>query len=335
MWFGDLVTMRWWDDLWLNESFAEWASHYANTHATRFTDAWATFANSRKAWAYRQDQLPSTHPIAADMVDLETVYTNFDGITYAKGASALRQLVAFVGEQDFLRGLRNYFSHYAWSNTSLSDLLAELADASGRDLSQWTQQWLQTSGVNLLRAAIADAPDGGMAEVTVVQSPPALPEGVAPTLRDHRIAIGVYNFDGAALTRTERIELDVTGAQTPVPALSDRARPDLLLLNDDDLTFAKIRLDARSLETVTAHFGGVADPLARALLRRRRAQAHDRPRPEHGALPPHRAPERPAHHHRPDRPLRPRPGARPRGDRRPGRHRPRHRARPAAAPRIR
>ncbi len=266
MWFGDLVTMRWWDDLWLNESFAEWASHYANTHATRFTDAWATFANSRKAWAYRQDQLPSTHPIAADMVDLETVYTNFDGITYAKGASALRQLVAFVGEQDFLRGLRNYFSHYAWSNTSLSDLLAELADASGRDLSQWTQQWLQTSGVNLLRAAIADAPDGGMAEVTVVQSPPALPEGVAPTLRDHRIAIGVYNFDGAALTRTERIELDVTGAQTPVPALSDRARPDLLLLNDDDLTFAKIRLDARSLETVTAHFGGVADPLARALL---------------------------------------------------------------------
>ena len=130
MWFGDLVTMRWWDDLWLNESFAEWASHYANTHATRFTDAWTTFANQRKAWAYRQDQLPSTHPIAADMVDLDAVLVNFDGITYAKGASALRQLVAFVGEQDFVHGLRSYFAHYAWWNTELNDLLQALADAS-------------------------------------------------------------------------------------------------------------------------------------------------------------------------------------------------------------
>ena len=266
MWFGDLVTMRWWDDLWLNESFAEWASHFANTKATRFTDAWATFANQRKAWAYRQDQLPSTHPIAADMVDLETVYTNFAGITYAKGASALRQLVAFVGEADFLRGLRNYFSHNAWGNTSLADLLNELTDASGRDLSQWTQQWLQTSGVNMLQAAIEDAPDGSMSTVGVVQHPPSLPEGVAPTLRDHRIAIGVYTLDGDVLARTDRIEVDVTGSLTPVEALTNTARPDLLLLNDDDLTFAKIRLDARSLQTLTQHFGALANPLTRAVL---------------------------------------------------------------------
>ena len=265
MWFGDLVTMRWWDDLWLNESFAEWASHYANTHATRFTDAWATFANQRKAWAYRQDQLPSTHPIAADMVDLEAVYVNFDGITYAKGASALRQLVAFVGEEDFLKGLRSYFAHYAWSNTSLNDLLTALADASGRDLSQWTQQWLQTSGVNMLQAEIATAPDGSMDSVTIVQSPPALPQGVAPTLRDHRIAIGLYEL-GTDLRRTDQIEVDVTGPRTQVPALAGRERPDLLMLNDDDLTVAKIRLDERSLKTVTGHFGLVADPLARALL---------------------------------------------------------------------
>ncbi|MBK6762867.1 MAG: aminopeptidase N [Micrococcales bacterium] len=265
MWFGDLVTMRWWDDLWLNESFAEWASHYANTHATRFTDAWATFANQRKAWAYRQDQLPSTHPIAADMVDLEAVYVNFDGITYAKGASALRQLVAFVGEEDFLKGLRSYFAHYAWSNTSLNDLLTALADASGRDLSHWTQQWLQTSGVNMLQAEISLAPDGSMDSVTVVQSPPALPQGVAPTLRDHRIAIGLYELDGD-LHRTDQVEVDVTGPRTQVPALAGRHRPDLLLLNDDDLTFAKIRLDEGSLSTVTGHFGLVADPLARALL---------------------------------------------------------------------
>ena len=266
MWFGDLVTMRWWDDLWLNESFAEWASHFANTHATRFTDAWATFANQRKAWAYRQDQLPSTHPIAADMVDLEAVYVNFDGITYAKGASALRQLVAFVGEDDFLKGLRAYFSQYAWSNTSLDDLLNALADASGRDLSHWTAQWLQTSGVNLLRAEITPSPDRSLGEVSVVQEPPALPEGVAPTLRDHRIAIGLYELRDGRLERTEQVELDVTGAQTPVPALSGRRRPDLLLLNDDDLTFAKIRLDEHSLQTVTAHFGLVTSPLARALL---------------------------------------------------------------------
>ncbi len=266
MWFGDLVTMRWWDDLWLNESFAEWASHFANTNATRFTDAWATFANQRKAWAYRQDQLPSTHPIAADMVDLETVYTNFDGITYAKGASALKQLVAFVGEEDFLRGLRNYFQHNAWGNTTLADLLSELTDASGRDLSHWAAQWLQTSGVNLLQAAIEEAPDGGMSTVTVVQHPPALPEGVAPTLREHRIAIGLYTFDGDVLERTQRIELDVTDVETPVQALSNSPRPDLLLLNDDDLTYAKIRLDARSLQTVTQHFGAVQSPLSRAVL---------------------------------------------------------------------
>jgi aminopeptidase N len=266
MWFGDLVTMRWWDDLWLNESFAEWASHFANTHATRFTDAWATFANQRKAWAYRQDQLPSTHPIAADMVDLETVYTNFDGITYAKGASALRQLVAFVGETDFLRGLRNYFQHNAWGNTSLSDLLTELTDASGRDLSQWTQQWLQTSGVNMLQAAIEVAPDGRMSSVTVIQHPPSLPEGVAPTLRDHRIAIGLYALNGDELERTQRIEIDVTGPETPVEALANATRPDLLLLNDDDLTFAKIRLDSRSLQTLTEHFGGLRSPLSRAVL---------------------------------------------------------------------
>jgi aminopeptidase N len=266
MWFGDLVTMRWWDDLWLNESFAEWASHYANTHATRFTDAWATFANQRKAWAYRQDQLPSTHPIAADMVDLEAVYVNFDGITYAKGASALRQLVAFVGEEDFLKGLRSYFAQYAWSNTSLSDLLTALADASGRDLSHWTQQWLQTSGVNMLQAQITEGPSGQIDSVTVIQSPPSLPQGVAPTLRDHRIAIGLYDSGPDGLRRTHQVEVDVTAARTQVPALAGRPRPDLILLNDDDLTFAKIRLDARSLGTVTQNFGDVSDPLARALL---------------------------------------------------------------------
>lgn len=266
MWFGDLVTMRWWDDLWLNESFAEWAAHYANVHATRFSEAWTTFSNLRKAWAYRQDQLPSTHPIAADMVDLDSVRVNFDGITYAKGASALRQLVAWVGEEEFIRGLIQYFSKHAWGNTTLSDLLIELEEASGRDLSSWTHEWLQTSGVNLLRPEIRLADDGTYQSVAIRQDPPAAPEGVAPTLRSHRIALGLYDLGPSGLVRRDRIELDVTGELTEVPELAGVAQPDLLLVNDDDLTFAKIRLDDRSWRTAVDHIGQVDNSLARALL---------------------------------------------------------------------
>lgn len=266
MWFGDLVTMRWWDDLWLNESFAEWAAHHANVHATRFSEAWTTFSNLRKAWAYRQDQLPSTHPIAADMVDLDSVRVNFDGITYAKGASALRQLVAWVGEEEFIRGLVQYFNKHAWGNTTLSDLLIELEEASGRDLSSWTHEWLQTSGVNLLRPEIHVAADGTYQSVAIRQEPPAAPEGVAPTLRSHRLALGLYDLGPSGLVRRDRIELDVTGDLTEVPELAGVAQPDLLLVNDDDLTFAKIRLDDRSWRTTIDHIGQVDNSLARALL---------------------------------------------------------------------
>jgi len=266
MWFGDLVTMTWWDDLWLNESFAEWAAHHANVHATKYTDAWTTFANLRKAWAYRQDQLPSTHPIAADMVDLDSVRVNFDGITYAKGASALRQLVAWVGEEQFLAGIRNYFAKHAWSNTQLQDLLVELQAASGRDLSGWTGEWLQTSGVNLLHPVIELDDAGNYRSVAIAQEPPSSPEGLPPTLRSHRIALGLYDLEGEHLKRRERIEIDVEGSLTTVPELRGKRQPDLLLLNDDDLTFAKIRLDNRSWRTAIAHVGDIDSPLARALV---------------------------------------------------------------------
>ncbi|MDO8309634.1 MAG: aminopeptidase N [Actinomycetota bacterium] len=265
MWFGDLVTMTWWDDLWLNESFAEWAAHWANVNATRYTDAWTTFANLRKAWAYRQDQLPSTHPIAADMVDLDAVRVNFDGITYAKGASALRQLVAWVGEEQFLAGVRNYFTKHAWQNTELRDLLSELEATSGRDLSGWTHEWLQTSGVNLLRPVV-DVADGRYVSVGIEQEPPSSPEGVAATLRSHRIALGLYDLGTEGLVLRERIELDVIGARTEVAQLAGVAQPDLLLVNDGDLTFAKVRLDTRSWLTATEHLGDLNDPLARALI---------------------------------------------------------------------
>ena len=266
MWFGDLVTMTWWDDLWLNESFAEWASHWANVAATRYTDAWTTFANQRKNWAYRQDQLPSTHPIAADMVDLDAVRVNFDGITYAKGASALRQLVAWVGEDFFVAGVRNYFAKHAWGNTQLTDLLVELEATSGRDLGEWTSQWLQTSGVNLLRPAIKLGAYQMMTEVVIEQEPPALPEGIAPTLRSHRIGIGLYDLKKGRLVLRERLEVDITGASTPVPQLRNVIQPDLLLLNDGDLTFAKVRLDERSWKTAVEHLGDLDDSLARALI---------------------------------------------------------------------
>lgn len=264
MWFGDLVTMVWWDDLWLNESFAEWASHFAQDEIrARYGDRanpWATFSNSRKTWAYRQDQLPSTHPIAADMVDLEAVELNFDGITYAKGASALRQLVAFVGKDDFLAGVRAYFDKHAFGNTQLPDLLAELEVASGRNLSFFTSQWLQTAGVNTV-AGDWDETDGTFRRFAIRQW--ASPQW--PTLRRHRIAVGLYNLVDGRLTRTDRVELDIDGESTNVPELVGKPRPDLLLLNDDDLSYTKIRLDPRSLATLVGNIHLLDDDLARAL----------------------------------------------------------------------
>lgn len=266
MWFGNLVTMCWWDDLWLNESFAEWAAHYANVNATRFVDAWTTFSNQRKSWAYRQDQLPSTHPIAADMVDLDAVRVNFDGITYAKGAAALRQLVAWVGEEEFLAGVQAYFAKHAWGNTRLSDLLSCLSESSGRELASWSQQWLQTSGVNLLRADFQIDDDGNYRTVVLRQDPPNAPEGVAQTLRDHRVALGLYDRRNGKLMRRQRVELDLVGSGVNVQELAGQRAADLLLINDDDLTFAKIRLDKASIMTAIDAIGEFDSSLPRALV---------------------------------------------------------------------
>ncbi len=266
MWFGDLVTMTWWDDLWLNESFAEWAAHWANVNATRYRDAWTTFLIQRKGWAYRQAQLSSTHPIAADMVDLEAVEVNFDGITYAQGAASLRQLVAWVGEKEFLEGLTSYFAKHAWGNTRLADLLTELEASSGRDLSGWTTAWLETAGVNLLRPEVVVAEDGTYASVAVLQEPPSSPPGLHPVLRPHRIAVGLYERTPDGLQRLKRLEIDVVGERTEVEELRGVAQPDLLLLNDDDLTFAKIRLDDRSLRTAVESFDQLREPMPRALV---------------------------------------------------------------------
>ena len=265
MWFGDLVTMKWWDDLWLNESFAEWAAHHASVKATKYTEAWTNFVNQRKAWGYRQDQLPTTHPIVADMVDLDAVEVNFDGITYAKGASALRQLVAWVGEDKFFEGIRAYFQKHAWGNTELPDLLTELEQASGRDLKDWTERWLQTAGVNTLRPEVV-IEDGVYKSVAVLQEPPVAPEGVQQLLRPHRIGVGLYNKTGAKLERTEVIEIDVDGPRTEIPQLFGKSAADLLLLNDGDFTFVKIRLDEKSAKTAAEDLGSISDSVSRALI---------------------------------------------------------------------
>ncbi|HEY4534890.1 MAG TPA: aminopeptidase N [Enteractinococcus sp.] len=245
MWFGNLVTMKWWDDLWLSESFAEFVSHIAAIDAG-FTDAWTTFNATEKTWAYRQDQLTTTHPVVADMVDLDAVAGNFDGITYAKGASVLRQLVALVGQEQFMAGIRQYFSEHAWDNAEFSDLLRHLEAASGRDLSDWSRQWLQSTGINTLTWER----DNGL---IITQTHPT---------RQHHVGIGCYDFTGDKLTRIHYLETDLNAEITTI----DVPDAPLVLVNDADLTYAKLRADSTSVETFTNHLGAIDDSLTRSLV---------------------------------------------------------------------
>ncbi len=263
MWFGDLVTMRWWDDLWLNESFATFASVLCQADATEYSEAWTTFANVEKSWAYRQDQLPSTHPIAADIPDLHAVEVNFDGITYAKGASVLKQLVAYVGLEHFLAGLRDYFAAHAFGNATFDDLLGALERASGRDLSDWGRQWLKTTGLNTLRADFDVDADGKFTRFAITQG--GATPGAGET-RVHRLAVGIYDDAHGKLVRVHREEFDVAGPVTEVPALRGVPRGKLVLVNDDDLTYCSMRLDPESLRVATDRITDIAEPLPRTLL---------------------------------------------------------------------
>ena len=268
MWFGDLVTMKWWNDLWLNESFAEWASAMASAEVTEWTEAWTTFAMMEKSGAYRQDQLPSTHPVVATINDLEDVQVNFDHITYAKGGSVIKQLVAWVGIDAFYAGVAAYFKKHRYGNTELKDLLAELEVTSGRELTEWSKVWLETAGVNTLRPEIETDPDGVITRFDILQTAPA----DYPTIRPHRIAVGFYDLEGASdplhgkLLRVSRVELDVAGEITSVTELIGTKKPALVLLNDDDLAYAKIRLDDESLAVATEHLADIENALARALV---------------------------------------------------------------------
>jgi aminopeptidase N len=248
MWFGDLATMRWWDDLWLKESFADFMGSHASVVAGGYPDAWVSFASRRKGWAYEQDQLPTTHPIVADIPDLEAAKLNFDGITYAKGASVLKQLVAFVGEEAFFRGAQRYFADHAYGSTTLTDLLRALETESGRDLATWSAAWLQTTGVSELRVERDPHP-------VIVQS----------DARPHRLTVGFYAWEAARLVRRAGVDLDIVDGRTPIsaPVLPDAA---LIVPNDDDRTYAKVRLDARSTDAVAEGLSTIADPLARSVI---------------------------------------------------------------------
>ncbi|MBT1164285.1 aminopeptidase N [Bifidobacterium felsineum] len=263
MWFGDYVTMKWWNDLWLNESFAEFTSTLATAEATEWHDAWATFCSGEKSWALRQDQLPTTHPIVAPINDLNDTYVNFDGITYAKGASVLKQLAFYVGREQFFKGINSYLNRHAYSNATLADLLGELEKTSGRDLKAWSAKWLEESGINTIAASVAEAADGTIAELKLTQTAPE----EHPVLRPHRLAIGFYNEDKATgkIVRTEQFELDVDGETTIVEAAAGKQRPALILVNDDDLTYTKIRFDAESQAFAEANLHRFDDALARAV----------------------------------------------------------------------
>ena len=261
MWFGDLVTMKWWNDLWLNESFAEYASTLATVEATEWTGGWTTFSSLEKNWAYRQDQLPSTHPIVAEINDLEDVQVNFDGITYAKGASVLKQLVAYVGQQEFFEGIANYFKKHEFKNTVLGDLLTELEKTSGRDLSEWSQKWLETAGVNTIKTELEIDENGVISKFDLVQS--ANPD--YPTIRPHRLAVGLYSGE-QKVVRTDYIELDLTTERTELKQLIGTKHPGLILVNDEDLAYAKVRLDSKSRQFAIDNLSSFDSPLARSVV---------------------------------------------------------------------
>ncbi|QNE77992.1 aminopeptidase N [Streptomyces finlayi] len=261
MWFGDLVTLSWWDDIWLNESFAEYMGYQTLTEATRFTDTWVDFGVARKGWGYDADQRPSTHPVAPDpdaVPDTASALLNFDGISYAKGASALRQLVAWLGEKDFLAGINTHFARHKFANATLADFIDNLASATDRDVHAWAAQWLRTTGIDTLTAHVAES--DSQWSLTVDR------DGSRP----HRIAVGSYehSLDTQSgpdrLVLRERFEIDVPHNE-PTTTLPG-PRPALLVLNDGDLTYAKVRLDPQSWDTALRCLSGIPDPLTRALL---------------------------------------------------------------------
>ncbi|HEY6309426.1 MAG TPA: aminopeptidase N [Streptosporangiaceae bacterium] len=260
MWFGNLVTSRWWDDLWLSESFAEFCGHDASVRLGLHPDAWSTFSLTRKSWGIAQDRLPTAHPVLADAGTLSEAVANFDAISYAKGAAVLRQLTGYVGEDAFYEGIRDYLAAHTFGNATLLDLLNAVAAHTGKDLVAWSNAWLKTAGPNTLRAEFETGPDGRFTSFAITQEAPS----DRPVLRPHHVSIGLYERGSSGVARVRSAEADVAGARTVVSALAGVPRPDLIVLNDDDLGYVLTRFDPQSLRTALSSAGDIPDPAARA-----------------------------------------------------------------------
>jgi aminopeptidase N len=261
-WFGDLVTMKWWNGLWLNESFASFMGTLATAEATEFKDAWQAFYSSGKQAAYEQDQKVTTHPIEVPVPSTQNAFDNIDAITYSKGASTLMQLRHLLGAEVFRKGVHNYLVKYQFKNATLDDFIGSLGEAAGRDLSGWTRQWLYQPGVNTI-AANYTCKSGKIASFKLDQSAPS---AALPTLREQRVQVATFKLEGDMLALAKNAAVTYSGARTAVPALVGSPCPDLVYPNYEDWGFAKVQLDQRSFNTARAHLANVSDPLLRTML---------------------------------------------------------------------
>ncbi|MDB5755191.1 MAG: aminopeptidase, partial [Massilia sp.] len=261
-WFGDLVTMKWWNGLWLNESFASFMGTLATGEATEFKNAWQSFYSGGKQAAYTADQSLTTHPIEVPVPSTANAFDNIDAITYSKGASVLMQLRHLLGEDVFRKGVHNYLVKYAYKNATLDDFIGSLGEAAGRDLGAWTRQWLYNAGVNTIAANYSCA-GGKISSFTLQQSAPG---AALPTLREQRVQVATFKVEGDKLVLGQNVPVTYNGATTRVPGLVGSACPDLVYPNYQDWGFAKVQLDKRSFATAQAGLAKVDDPLLRSML---------------------------------------------------------------------
>jgi len=261
MWFGDLVTMQWWNGLWLNESFATYMSALSMSRATEFKDSWMSFYSGGKTGAYVEDQLVTTHPIEANIPDTDTAFSNFDSITYGKGASVLKQLSFYLGEDMFRNGLKIYFKNYAYSNSRLEDFLGSLEQASGKDLKTWSKTWLEMAGVDTVSAEYTC--DAG--KVTGFALKLIGPNG-EPTLREHRTQVGLFQEKNGKIVPLKTANVLYKGERTEVAELNGLECPAMVYPNDQDQDYVKVSIDPRTLETAKTSLSKIASPFTRLMF---------------------------------------------------------------------
>jgi len=263
MWFGDLVTMRWWNGLWLNESFATYMANLAISEASDFENNWDVFYSGTKQWAYRTDDSVNTHAIELPVASTGEAMSNFDGITYGKGASVLKQLPYYLGEENFRIGVSNYLKKFSYQNTDLDDFIGELGKAAGKDMTQWTQDWLFNAGLNTIKVNY-QCSDGKISEFAINQT---APEGY-PTLREQRVQIGLYNVNdaGNAMTLSSATPIMYKGATTEIQEVIGKTCPDLVYPNEADWGYVKVDLDEKSLASAQQHINAIDNTTMRLML---------------------------------------------------------------------